>query len=110
MTCRPAAGSRDPRRPPRAPLACVLTFGLAALCALAATPAPATAPPSCPGGWSFVNGDVSLSTACAAYDVSRGRVVLLSEGSRGGAIMAATWEWDGTSWSLRTQSGPPKRL
>ena len=43
------------------------------------------------------------------FDSARGRVVLFG-GESGNAELAETWEWDGTSWALRTPSvSPPGR-
>ncbi len=47
--------------------------------------------------------------AAAAYDASRGRVVLFG-GSSGDGFPNDTWEWDGINWLLRTPAlSPPGR-
>jgi len=44
-----------------------------------------------------------------AYDSARG-VTLLFGGAAGGTYDGETWEWDGTSWTLRSSSGPEPRV
>lgn len=41
-----------------------------------------------------------------AYDGARGRTVLFG-GYRGSSLSSETWEWNGTSWELRTPSVSP---
>lgn len=43
------------------------------------------------------------------YDASRDRVVLFGGQEASGAGSAATWEWDGSTWSLRASTGPSAR-
>ncbi len=43
------------------------------------------------------------------YDITRARVVLFGGVNSGGTLLSDTWEWNGTSWSLRATSGPPAR-
>jgi len=42
----------------------------------------------------------------AAYDLARERMVLFGGQARSGAKVGDTWEWDGTSWSLREPLDP----
>jgi hypothetical protein len=43
----------------------------------------------------------------AAWDSTRQRMVVVE--SRQNDLMLRTWEWDGTSWTLRAQGGPSNR-
>ena len=43
-----------------------------------------------------------------AYDSARNRLVLFG-GSAAGGILSDTWEWDGSTWSLRSTAGPGPR-
>jgi hypothetical protein len=45
-----------------------------------------------------------------AYDSDRGVAVLFGGASEFGFNSQETWEWDGQSWSLRSESGPSARF
>jgi len=52
--------------------------------------------------------DPARAFAPMSYDAKRGRLVLFGGyGSVG--ILGDTWEWDGTTWTLRSTSGPHAR-
>lgn len=59
-------------------------------------------------------GPAARANAAIAYDLARGRTVLM--GGRAACVgfscppFGDTWEFNGTSWALRTSSGPPARL
>ncbi len=67
---------------------------------------PGTTPPSgggvltCDTSWARVATEAPGAYEIA-YDSDRRRTVLVSDGK--------TWEWDGSSWSLRSAQGPPAR-
>ncbi|MEO8635610.1 MAG: kelch repeat-containing protein [Gemmatimonadales bacterium] len=49
-----------------------------------------------------------LSLVGAAFDEARGRLVVVG-GNPSAATTSATWEWDGTNWTLVTTGGPSAR-
>lgn len=58
-----------------------------------------------------VSGPPPLYQLRMAYDVARARTVLYGGSLNGGAnsVSGNTWEWDGTSWTLRSTTGPHGR-
>ena len=59
------------------------------------------------GGW-----PAARSGHAMAYDPVRGRTVLFGGSGAGGVMDPATWEWDGTSWTMVYAGGvgaPPPR-
>lgn len=67
------------------------------------------------GNWVFrTNGGPAPRVGHAlAYDASRGATVLFGGDVRpanDGQVYGDTWEWDGTTWSLRSTTGPSPRI
>lgn len=65
--------------------------------------------------WSFLSdaGPSARDDAVMGFDEARGTVVLFGgrAGAGPGAIaLADTWEWDGASWSRRSETGPVARM
>ncbi len=44
-----------------------------------------------------------------AYDAVTGRTLLFG-GTAGGSTLGDTWDWDGTTWTLRAMTGPSPRV
>src|SRR4029077_4490065 len=84
----------------------LLLAALAALWSLSTAAASAQAPDCC-GTWSpMTSGPGPRSNSAAAFDSSRGRLVLYG-GQNGSTILGDTWEWDGTSWTSPPTFPPP---
>ncbi len=49
------------------------------------------------------------SAHCMAYDSARQRVVLFGGAGANGAVLADTWEWDGSNWNQIAVTGPVAR-
>jgi len=59
-------------------------------------------------GWSNVTpGPTPRIGVAAVYDSTRSRTILF--GGYDGQTRSDTWEWDGTTWTLRATTGPPGR-
>ena len=62
--------------------------------------------------WRLVapDGPGRVEHSAAAFDSTRGRVVLFGGGSRTGTWPRGTWEFDGTRWAQVDSSGPQPRV
>jgi hypothetical protein len=63
------------------------------------------------GGWNtaVVTNPPYRSDHAMAFDSERGVTVLFGGVAFNGPLQADTWEWDGTSWTLRASAGPSPR-
>lgn len=79
---------------------------VAAACVVVALQASASAQ----GGWTpIASGPQARYGHAMAFDSLRGRTILFG-GNTGNALLADTWEWDGTTWTQVASSGPAPRF
>ena len=76
----------------------------------AATPLPVVAQPSWTNRVGATSSPGLRYGAAYAFDTKRGVGVLFGGSANGPALLGDTWEWNGDTWTLRSNSGPAARV